>query len=117
MKFEYNGNLLEKGRVEQVAQEILALYPEIPLEQAKKMAMLEGAISTDYNIDMAFVRYYNIMLIMKKDPSFVKRVFQDLISILEKQEKEKRMDYYKAILLEIGNYLMGIREFPYLKEF
>ena len=117
MNFEYNGNLLEDERIEKVAQDIRKQYPEISLQQARNIAMLEGPISTPCDLPMFFERYYHIMLIMKDEKELVKKVFDDLILVLERNREHPKIEHYKTVLIEILSYLNGLREFPYLKEF
>ena len=66
---------------------------------------------------MFFERYYHIMLIMKDEKELVKKVFDDLILVLERNREHPKIEHYKTVLIEILSYLNGLREFPYLKEF
>lgn len=117
MKYEYNGNLLEGERINEVANDIITKYPQIKISQAREIAMLEGSISTDYNVDMAFNRLYNIMLVTSEDTNIVKRVFLDLLSLLSNNRDNKRIDYYYDVTVEISRFLKEEREFPFLEEF
>ena len=116
MKYEYNGNLLEDERVDLVSKEITSKYSEINLDEARQIAMLEGRISTNPNLEIVFTRLYNIMLIMSYNKEFVKKVYNDLINVLKvNSNDEKFVDYYN-VSLEIANYLDNKREFPFLEE-
>ncbi len=117
MKYEYNGNLLEEDRINLVANEIINVYHKIPIDKAKEIAMLEGKISTDCNLEIVFTRLYNIMLIMSSDKSIVKRVYIDLFNILNANQNARKIDYYYQVLEEIYNFLNGERIFPLLDEF
>ncbi len=117
MKYEYNGNLLEEDRINLVAKEIITKYPQINLKQAKEIAMLEGKISTDCNLDTRFNRLYNIMLVMNNDINLVKIIYSDLINILKNNQNDVKFDYYYNVALEINNFLKKERNFPYLDEF
>ena len=117
MQYEYNGNLLEEDRINQVVNEIVTTYPEIPIDKAKEIAMLEGKISTDCNLEIVFTRLYNIMLIMSNDKSIVKRVYIDLFNILNANQNARKIDYYYQVLEEIYNFLNSERTFPLLDEF
>ena len=52
MEYKYNGNLLEEDRIDLVANEIIMKYPEININNAKEIAMLEGRISEDKNLEI-----------------------------------------------------------------
>ena len=120
MQYEYNGNLLEEDRINLVANEIITAYPEIPIDKAKEIAMLEGRISSNCNLEMVFTRLYNIMLTMSNDKSIVKRVYLDLFNILNvnanTNQNIEKIDYYYQVLEEIYNFLIDEREFPLLVE-
>ena len=117
MQYEYNGNLKEEDRINLVANEIITVYPEIPIDKAKEIAMLEGRISIDCNLEMVFTRLYNIMLIMSNDKSIVKRVYMDLFNILNANQNDEKIYYYYQILEEIYHFLNSERNFPLLNEF
>lgn len=117
MKYEYNGNLLEGERINEVANDIISKYPQIKMRQAREIAMLEGSISTDYNVEMAFNRLYNIMLVMSDNINMVKKVYLDLVSLLSNNRDDKRIEHYYDVTLEISHFLREEREFPFLEEF
>lgn len=117
MKYEYNGNLLEEDRINLVANEIISKYPQISFDKAKEAAMLEGGISTGKNIQIEFNRLYNIMLVLKSDLENVIFVYNDLVNLIKDNKDDKNINYYYNITLEIKNFLMKKREFPYLDEF
>ena len=116
MEYKYNGNLLEEDRIDLVANEIIMKYPEININNAKEIAMLEGRISEDKNLEIQFNRMYNIMMIEKDNSDIIKNVYSDLVDILKNNTSDDNFDYYYAITLEIGNYIMENREFPYMNE-
>ena len=117
MKYEYNGNLLENDRINLVANEIINKYPHININEAREIAMLEGKISTDKDIEMEFNRLYNIMLIINSNKESIKPVYMDMVNLLDNNKNNEKIDYYCAVLLEIYNFLMSQREFPLLDEF
>ena len=118
MQYEYNGNLLEEDRINLIANEITTAYPEIPIDKAKEIAMLEGKISTACNLEMVFTRLYNIMLIMSNDKIIVKKVYLSLFNILNANanQNDGKIDYYYQVLEEIYYFLNSEREFPLLVE-
>lgn len=119
MQYEYNGNLLEEDRINLVANEITTAYPEISVDKAKEIAMLEGKITTNCNLEMVFTRLYNIMLIMSNDKSIVKKVYLDLFNILNVNvnQNDGKIDYYYQVLEEIYYFLNSEKTFPLLDEF
>ena len=116
MDFEYNGNMIENDRIEMVALEIIKKYPQISIENARDIAMLEERISEDKNIKMQFNRLYNIMLIIKSDKTLVKLVCADLIDILKKTEDKVDLKYYFDVAFQILKYISDERSFPFLDE-
>lgn len=117
MKYEYNGNLLEDDRINLVVNEIIKKYHWIPKEKAKEAAMLEGKISEDKNIDIEFNRLYNIMLVINDDKKNLRNVYIDYLNLLNDNKGYEKVGYYYNIAIEISNFLMNKREFPYLDEF
>lgn len=117
MKYEYNGNLLEEDRIALVTKEIIASYPEIEIEQAKEAAMLEGKISTPPDIKMKFERLYNIILVLRNDVMKIKNPYNDLVQLINSNNNDENINYYYNITLEIANFLMNKRDFPFLEEF
>lgn len=117
MNYEYNGNLLEEDRINLVVDDIINCYPQININQARQIAMLEGRISTDKNIEIEFIRIYNIMLVMNNDKCFLSEIYPNILNVLKKYSRDKRFDYYYNIAFEISNYIFGKGEFPLLNEF
>ena len=116
MKYEYNGNLIENDRINNVASDIISLYPEITINEANEIALLEGRISEDKNLDMQFNRLYNIMLVMQDNKNIVKVVARDLINILNDNKNDNNIKYYYNIAYQILRYLSNERDFPYIDE-
>ena len=116
MKYEYNGNLIENDRINNVASDIISLYPEITINEANEIALLEGKISEDKNLDMQFNRLYNIMLVMQDNKNIVKVVARDLIDILNDNKNDYNIKYYYNIAYQILRYLSNERDFPYIDE-
>lgn len=116
MNFEYNGNLLEEERVEQVTNEILTKYPNYNKEQAKKAARLEGYISEDKNLNMELTRLYNLMLTSKENKETVYTIYVDFLNTLEKNTEEKN-NYFYNIAEDIYGYLNNIKQFPYINNY
>lgn len=116
MKYEYNGNLIENDRINNVASDIISLYPEITINEANEIALLEGKISEDKNLDMQFNRLYNIMLVMQDNKNIVKIVVNDLINILNDNKNDNNIKYYYNIAYQVLRYLSNERDFPYIDE-
>ena len=114
MKYEYNGNLIENDRIALVANEIISKYNNITREEAEDIALLEGKISEDKNLDMQFTRLYNIMLVKQDDKNTVKLVYKDLIDILNANKADNNIKYYYDVLYQILRFLSKERNFPYL---
>ena len=117
MEYEYNGNLLEDDRINLVASEIVNKYPQININKAMDAAMLEGKISSDKTVEMEFNRLYNIILVTNDDKKSVRPTYIDLVNLLKNNEDDERIKYYYTIALEIANFLLGKRDFPFLNEF
>lgn len=116
MKYEYNGNLIENDRINNVASDIINYYPEINVNEANEIALLEGRISEDKNLDMQFNRLYNIMLVMQDNKNIVKVVARDLIDILNDNKNDYNIKYYYNIAYQVLRYLSNERDFPYIDE-
>ena len=116
MKYEYNGNLIENDRINNVALDIINCYPEITVNEANEIALLEGRISENKNLDMQFNRLYNIMLVMQDNKNIVKIVARDLINILNDNKNDYNVKYYYNIAYQILRYLSNERGFPYIDE-
>lgn len=119
MNFEYNGNLEENKRVEQVAQEIIAYYPEIEYEKAKTIASLEEVITTEADSIMYFKRLYNILFVNQKDVNIFLKVYNDIIKIynlyLTQNIEEDKID---SMMEELKKYVNKERtDFPIVSEF
>lgn len=117
MKYEYNGNLLEEDRIDLVAKEIIDNYPEIKIEQAREAAMLEGRITTTPDTKMKFDRLYNILLVLRNDILKTKNPYNDLVKLVNDNNNDENINYYYNVTLEIANFLMNKRDFPFLEEF
>ena len=115
MKYEYNGNLLEEDRIKLVAKEITAKYPQISIENARKVAMLEGKVSGPKTIKDELNRLYNIMLINSEDKQIVKTVYQDFMNIIIKNYYNDGIIKYIDIAEDIQQYLQT--EFPLISEY
>lgn len=116
MKYEYNGNLVENDRIYNVVEDIINYYPSISVNEANEIALLEGRISEDKNLDMQFNRLYNIMLVMQDNKNIVKVVARDLIDILNDNKNDYNIKYYYNIAYQILRYLSNERGFPYIDE-
>ena len=116
MNYQYNGHLSEEERIEVVATEIVKQYAEINAREAKKIATLEGSISTPCNFDMIFSRLYHIMLIMNQEKEIVRKVYRDLLSCLKESPVTDKFYFYQQVVIEIYRFLTGEREFPLLEE-
>lgn len=116
MDYKYNGNMLENDRIELVASEIIKKYPQIGIEKARNIAMLEGRISKKKNTEMQFDRLYNIMLMMQNDKNIVKLVCSDLVDILKDSEENGNLKFYFDVVFQILRFLSGEMVFPCLYE-
>lgn len=117
MRYEFNGHLVENDRIDLVSYEIVDKYPKIPLEKAKEIAMLEGGISNNADLEIKFNRLYNIMLVMKAEINVIKEVYCDLIILLKNNIDNSNSTFYYSIVSELTNFLNNERDFPYLNEF
>lgn len=115
MRFEYNGNLLERDRVNLVAKEILEVYPDINIEQAKDIALLEGRISENKKVSDELNRLYNIMLVCKNDKNILLTVYKDFLNLLNNNKIEDNI--YRALADGIDNYIKGYNEFPMISDY
>ena len=115
MRFEYNGNLLENDRVNLVANEILEVYPNISIAQAKDIALLEGRISEDKKVSDELNRLYNIMLICKNDKNILLTVYKDFLSLLNNNKIENNI--YMLLADGIDNYIKGYSTFPLISDY
>lgn len=116
MDYKYNGNMIEKDRIELVASEIIKKYPQISIEKARDIAMLERRISEKENLDMQFTRLYNIMLTMQNNKNIVKLVCSDLVDILKSSKENGNLKFYLDVVSQILRFLSGERLFPFLDE-
>ena len=117
MKFEYNGNLLEKERVNLVANEITKKYPMISTEKAKEAAMLEGRISSDKTNEDELCRLYNIMLVNRDDKKTVIEVFRDFYNVVKDCYNKGIENIYLKVYEDIFEYLRGNLEFPFISDY
>ena len=118
MHIEYNGHLNEDERINQVINEIITEYSNITKEQAKKIAMIEGKISTNKTTEIHLDRLYNIMLVLNEDKQEIKNIYNDFIKLINSyKENEIIYNTYYGIAVEIFKFLIGERDFPYLNEF
>ena len=117
MKFEYNGNLLEDERINLVASEIIAKYPQVSIEKAKEAAMLEGKISTVIKtVNDELNRLYNIMLVNSDNKNIVSLVYKDFLNILRTID-ENDDNIYINLVNGINDYLQNYSDFPFLSDY
>ena len=119
MKFEYNGNLDEKARIKEVAQDIKSYYNFISDIEAYEVAALEDVISTKVNDIMRFKRLYNILVVMQNKKEIFNLVYRDLVNVYNSYLQNNLKDYLvDSIMNEIINYMSGKRQdFPLISEF
>lgn len=115
MRFEYNGNLLEEDRINLVANEIIDKYPQISVDKAKEIAMLEGKISDNKSFFDEFNRLYNIMLVNCDNKDIVYIVYRDFLRLLTNNMMFDDINY-NYLIDGINNYLKNDNEFPYLSD-
>lgn len=114
MKFKYNSDCSFDERIEIESQEIINEYPEISIDDAKKIAALDNPVDDKITNDDKYIRYYYIMLIIKKGHPAYFKVFEDMYNIYNNGiNDEKLID----IMYEIIRYNNGERiDFPLLSE-
>ena len=119
MDFEYNGNLEEKQRVLQVAQEITNYYPDITFEEAKLIASLEEPITNNVDEIMHFKRLYNILFIVRQDKKLTAKIYNEIIKIYNLYLVSNiRDNIIDSIMSELTKYFNGERiDFPIISEF
>ena len=108
MNFEYNGNLEERERVLQVAQEIINYYPEVTFEKAKLIASLEEPITKDVDGIMYFKRLYNILFIVQQDKNLSAKIYNEIIKVYKKGLK---------MLSKVASYEYTLRDKCYKSVF
>ena len=108
MNFNYNGNLSIEQRVEDASKDIMLRYPEITKENAKRIALLEGPISTKITDEMIFRRLYNIMVVYFNNKPLQYKIFCDMkdIYIIDKNPK------IDSLMDRLIDYINGIGDFP-----
>ena len=62
MEFDYNGNLTYQERINKVSKEITSYYKEINEKEAKLIASLEDAITTQPTPIIKFIRLFKILI-------------------------------------------------------
>lgn len=117
MKFEYNGNLFEKDRINLVAKEILEKYPNINIEKAKEAAMMEGKLSSNITDVDILNRLYNIMLTNREDKVIVLKVFKDFMDVIKKNTLDDKTDIYISLSKAINDYLQNFSDFPFISDY
>lgn len=119
MDFEYNGNLEEKQRILQVAQEIISYYPEVTFERAKLIASLEEPITKNVDVIMYFKRLYNILFIVQQDKNISAKIYSEIIKVYNLYlVSGLHDDTIDSIKSEITKYFNKERlDFPVISEF
>lgn len=117
MRFEYNGNLLEKDRINLVAKEIVEEYPNINIEKAKCAAMVEGKISSNKTAIDILNRLYNIMLVNQEDKEIVLNVFKDFMNVIKNNTLDDNIDIYISLSEAINDYLQNYSDFPIISDY
>ena len=116
MKYEYNGNLLEEDRIKQVAEEIVTKYPNIDLEKAKRIAMLEGKITDHLTAEDELNRLYNTMLINNDNKEIVMQVYNDFVNTIKNNYNKENITKYIDLIDEIISYFQDYNEFPIISD-
>jgi len=116
MNYEYNGHLLTDERVKLVADEIVACYPQISLENAKEAAILEGSISKEATAIDKLNRLYNIMLVSRDDKKIVSKVYKDYLNILNNTPYEEELAKYVDLIDGIDTFLNNNADFPFISD-
>ncbi|MBQ1495963.1 MAG: hypothetical protein IIZ40_01245 [Bacilli bacterium] len=107
MKYKYNGHLTFEERVDEVANEIIKVYP-VDKETALKLAAMEEVISSSNIIDIKYKRLSNILRYVN-DENIKSRVIKDILNEY-KNEKEKntRLDDYISNLVDSLKYNLDL---------
>ncbi len=114
MNYEYNGNLEENERINQVSQEITSKYPFISLDKAIKASALEGKIDKEVTIIDKLNRLYNIMLVSSNNKDIVMLVFKDYLDLLKNNNIDNKYYYLSQ---SINEYLSNYSDFPIISDF
>ncbi len=121
MEFNYNGHMTFEERINDVANDIIHTYQEIPFDLAKKIASLEDPINdSKYNPVNEFKRSYNIMFLTNNlYNNTYEKAFNNLKDAYIKIDESKNdFLYFTNILIELINYQNKERkDFPNLLEF
>lgn len=120
MEYEYNGDLAEEDRVNQVMLEIIKEYPQIGIGKAREAARLESPISTRKTARMELERLYFIMLANRDDKDLILPIFRDYLNILDGANEEDvdihaslDLQTLRKLAVEIKAYFQNDREFPF----
>lgn len=115
MKFEYNSDCKFDDRILLVANEITSEYPEISMDEAKKIAAFDNPIDDKLINDDKFIRYYMILLAIKKNHPVYFKVFNDAVNVFNDGISDVALIW---AMEEIKKYNSGERlDFPILSEF
>lgn len=116
MNFEYNGNLLEEDRIQQVVNEIIQKYPQVSMDRAREVAMLEGRISANKTVNDELNRLYNLMLVYNDNKAMVSFFYTDYMHLLENTNLEK-IGLFVFLANGVRDYLQGYTDFPFLSDY
>ncbi len=114
MIYEYNGNLEENERINQVTNEITSKYSFISIDNAIKASTLEGKIDKEVTLTDKLNRLYNIMLVSSNNRDIVMLIFKDYLDLLKNNNIDNKYYYLSQ---SINEYLYNYSDFPIISEF
>lgn len=114
MRFEENSHCTLKERIALVSKEITDVYPEVPLEYAKTIALHDEPINKVADNDNKFMRYYYMMLFLKENMNMIYTLYVEIYKVAYNGLNDKKL--FK-LLEEIDKFISKNREdFPLISE-
>lgn len=109
MKYNYNGNLTNQERINEVALDIINYNPDITMKEALVIATLEPPITTEVDDSIKFRRLFNILFIKRDYKNFIK-------TIAEINKLDKNNVTIQNALIKLSEYANNKTNFPYYNE-
>ncbi len=114
MKFEENSHCTFNDRIKLVSKEILSSYPNIRIDDALDIAILDEPINKPADNDVKFMRYYYMLLILHKQIDIRNVIYFEMLNLKESGLIDDKL---LTLFYEIEKYLLGERnEFPIVSE-
>lgn len=114
MRFEENGHCDFEEKVDLVTKEILDAYPNISIEKAREIAILDETINRPVDNDIKFVRYYYMLLVLNKSIYYRKELFAKMFDLIKLGLNDSNLYY---LFNEVYNFLSGKRiDYPIISE-